>query len=225
MSNKKRKQKQKEYLDSLPSATGEELGIDVGLDFEEAEEQTKKALDTAYQLHKNQTRKGSSIPYIVHIYDVFKYLSSEPNIAEEVILAGILHDTLEDTEYTVKELGEEFGEGVLQLVKFATEPDNKIEISIDEKRRSWKNRKQHTIDICQNGSKEELLVVLADKLANLNSINEDLRVMGNEVWSKFNSSKDEIAWYYKSLGDCFRGRLSGSRMLKLYDGLIAEVFD
>ena len=182
----------------------------------------KKALDSAYQLHKGQTRKGSSLPYIVHLYDVFKYLSSESDITEEVIIAGILHDTLEDTEYNEDELEKEFGKTVLQLVKFATAPENNIEISA---KGTWKIRKQHTVDICQNGSKEELLVELADKLANLNSINEDFKIIGDKIWDRFNASKDEVAWYYKSLWNCFRDTLPETRMFTLYDFLIAEVFE
>ena len=60
------------------------------------------------------------------------------------------------------QLKKEFGDDILSLVKFATEPENKIEISADEKKGSWKKRKQHTVNICQKGSREELLVVLAD---------------------------------------------------------------
>ena len=183
----------------------------------------KKALDLAYQLHKGQTRKGSSLPYIVHLYDVFKYLSSEPDVSEEVIIAGILHDTLEDTEYTEDELEKEFGKEVLELVKFATEPKHIREMA--QKKGTWKTRKQHTIDICQNGSKEQLLVELGDKLANLNSINEDFKIIGDKIWDRFNASKDEVGWYYKSLWDCFRNTLPDTRMFKLYDSLISEVFE
>lgn len=184
----------------------------------------REALNKAYELHENQTRKGSDTPYIVHIFDVFKYLSSEPGLSEKVIIAGILHDTLEDTDYTEDDLQNEFGEKILGLVKFASEPDNKVEISNDDKKASWRSRKQHTIDICQNGTEEEVYIVLADKLANLNSIHEDLQIMGDEVWGRFNAQKNDIGWYYKSLGDCFRTKLPETRMFKLYDGLIQKVF-
>lgn len=60
----------------------------------------QRALITAYDLHQGQERKCSNqAPYFVHILDVAGHLMAEPTATEDVIIAGILHDTLEDTPY------------------------------------------------------------------------------------------------------------------------------
>ena len=61
-----------------------------------------------------------------------------------------MHDTLEDTDYTEEKLKEDFGEEVLFLVKFASEPNNNINKTHEEKINSWRDRKQHTITALQN---------------------------------------------------------------------------
>ena len=68
----------------------------------------EKAIIFAAKAHKNQTRKGTDIPYITHPFAVGMILQ-KAKCSEEVIAAGILHDTLEDTETTFKDLTEVFG--------------------------------------------------------------------------------------------------------------------
>ncbi len=65
----------------------------------------EKAIIFAAKAHRNQTRKGTDIPYITHPFAVGMYLQ-KANCSEEVIAAGILHDTLEDTETTYNDLKE-----------------------------------------------------------------------------------------------------------------------
>nr|WP_316046713.1 HD domain-containing protein [Planococcus glaciei] len=85
--------------------------------------------------HTGQVRKGTSIPYISHPFAVGMMLQ-QAGESEEVIAAGILHDTLEDTATTEEEIRTVFGEQVLLLVKAASEPD---------KSRPWEDRKRHTV--------------------------------------------------------------------------------
>ena len=80
------------------------------------------AMIFAAKAHKNQTRKGTDIPYITHPFAVGMLLQKE-KCSEEVIAAGILHDTLEDTETTFKDLTEAFGVHVANLVLAASEKD------------------------------------------------------------------------------------------------------
>ena len=58
--------------------------------------EVNKALDFAFIAHKEQFRKGTTVPYIAHILDVLKYLLYD-YAPTEVLVAGVLHDTLEDT--------------------------------------------------------------------------------------------------------------------------------
>lgn len=81
-------------------------------------------------------RKGTDIPYISHPCAVGMILQ-KAGCSEEVVIAGILHDTLEDTETTERDLLDRFGPVVLEIVKGCSEPD---------KGASWEERKQHTLD-------------------------------------------------------------------------------
>lgn len=159
----------------------------------------QKALSTAYDLHLGQKRKGSQAPYFVHILDVAGHLMAEPTATEDVIVAGILHDTLEDAPYTANQLEQNFGPEIRQLVEFCTEPAKDNHTSKADKRQTWQQRKQHTIDACQSATHDQLLIVLADKLSNLQSIHDDLIVHGEKLWDHFNANRKEIFWYYSQL--------------------------
>ena len=80
----------------------------------------KRAIIFAAKAHGNQKRKGTDIPYITHPFAVGMLLQKE-KCSEEVIAAGILHDTLEDTETTFEDLTEVFGVHVANLVLAASE--------------------------------------------------------------------------------------------------------
>ncbi len=77
-----------------------------------------KAYDMANTLHSNQKR-ASGQPYIIHPLNV-AYTLSEMNADKETIIAGLLHDTLEDTNITKEEIAENFGVEVANLVDGVT---------------------------------------------------------------------------------------------------------
>ncbi|MFC5540575.1 HD domain-containing protein [Ureibacillus suwonensis] len=148
-----------------------------------------KAIVFAAKVHRNQVRKGTDIPYITHPFAVGMLLQ-RANCSEEVIAAGILHDTLEDTDTTFEELKDEFGLRIAILVQSASEQDKSL---------PWEVRKQHTIEHIKDASLEELQVIVADKLHNLQTIHKDLDVMGDAIWQRFNRGKREQHWYYSSI--------------------------
>lgn len=75
----------------------------------------EKAIEVATEAHRGQKRKGSGIPYIFHPLCVGAILA-ENHCCVDVIVAGILHDTIEDTSLTAKKIGEMFGSEVERLV-------------------------------------------------------------------------------------------------------------
>ncbi|MCM3112475.1 HD domain-containing protein [Lederbergia lenta] len=149
----------------------------------------EKATQFAAIKHEGQYRKATKTPYITHPFAVGMILQQE-GYGEEIIAAGLLHDTMEDTDTTKEELLQEFGEGVLRLVMAATEQDRSL---------SWEERKQATIDGLASKTPEQIAVIVADKIHNLRSIRADLDKYGEEVWSRFNRGKQEQAWYYTSI--------------------------
>ncbi|GAE91090.1 GTP pyrophosphokinase [Gracilibacillus boraciitolerans JCM 21714] len=149
----------------------------------------EKAIIVATKAHQHQKRKGTDIPYITHPFAVGMLLQ-QAKCSEEVIAAGILHDTLEDTEVTYENLVESFGEGVANLVRAASEQDKSL---------PWEERKQHTIDMLESTSIEEVQVIVADKLHNLRSIHHDLDANGDMIWQRFKHGKNAQHWYYASI--------------------------
>ena len=147
-----------------------------------------EAINFAVIKHQNQKRKGTELPYFVHPMEVMQILT-ENGCDEEVIIAGILHDTLEDTNTKPEEIEAKFGKSILDIVLTESE----------DKSKTWRERKQHTIDCLKNDSMETKLVCCADKLSNIKSMYADLQNQGEKLWERFNASKDDIKWYYESI--------------------------
>lgn len=144
--------------------------------------------------HEGQKRKGTDIPYIVHPMEVMQILTAN-RCSEDVIVAGILHDVLEDTDTTEAEILDNFGEGVLGIVMSESE----------DKSRSWQERKQATIDHLHESSVEVKLVCCADKLSNILSMYCDLQQDGDRLWQRFNAPKEDIHWYYSGIVEALKG--------------------
>ena len=138
----------------------------------------QEAIIFATLKHQNQKRKGTEIPYIVHPMEVMQLLSAE-DLPEEIIIAGILHDTLEDTDTKPKEIEQKFGKAVLDIVLTESE----------DKSKNWRERKQHTIDCLQKDSMATKLVCCADRLSNIKSMYADLQSIGEKLWQRFNAPK------------------------------------
>lgn len=146
------------------------------------------AIIFAAKAHEGQVRKGTSMPYIVHPMEVMKILTDN-KCDETVIIAGLLHDTLEDTSTKPEDIAKNFGQEVLDLVKSESE----------DKTKSWQERKQTTIDNLADASTEVQLICCADKLSNIISIYTDKMAIGDKVFDRFNATKDQIKWYYQKI--------------------------
>ena len=162
--------------------------------------------------HVAQYRKGSDIPYIAHLMEVMQILI-ENNCEKNVIIAGILHDTIEDTGAAPDEIRSLFGENVLSIVQSETE----------DKTKTWQKRKQATIDHLPSASKEAKLVCCADKLSNMRSIYADLEDIGEKAWERFNADKKSIQWYYENILKAI-SEISDSDMYKDLSEIIEDVF-
>lgn len=184
------------------------------------------ALSIAWEAHKNQTRKGTDIPYIVHPIEVAMILIDN-GANDELISAGLLHDTLEDTDIRLSEIREKFGENVARLVLGASEPDK---IELDEKltneqeKKSWKKRKKHTIKYLVQAPKDVKLVTCADKLSNIRCMMRDYKEIGNEFWNRFNGCCGDQKWYYVSIVKSLKG-ISEYNMYKELEATVNELFN
>lgn len=140
-----------------------------------------KAVDFAAKKHRNQRRKNpDKDPYINHPIDVMNRLRIAGISNPEVLVAAVLHDTIEDTDTTYSELIELFGGNIADFV---------LEVS-DNKDLSKKDRKLGQIEHAKHLSKEATLVKMADKLSNLTDLTNrkpegwsDERVRGYFIWA------------------------------------------
>jgi (p)ppGpp synthase/HD superfamily hydrolase len=159
-----------------------------------------QALVFAAEHHQHQFRKGSRIPYMSHLLNVCRILA-EKNCSDELLAAALLHDVVEDTEVTIEDVEQIFGDVVADIVRGATELD-KLEKKSIEKESSWQERKEYTINFLKHDATlDQLLVSCADKLDNLRSIAHDHKRVGETVWLRFNASKDKQQWYYSSIAE------------------------
>lgn len=175
----------------------------------------ERALRVALDAHAGQARKGvGAVPYIVHPVHVALVLSRW-GYADEVVQAGVLHDVVEDCEaWTLQRVGEEFGGEVRDLVDALTE----------DKSRTWKERKQQAIDDVPSMSESAAAIKAADKLHNLASLVEDLRVTRDpeEVWSTFRGGRDRTIEYSGRLVEALAVRLGDPAASALRD-VMAEL--
>ena len=158
-----------------------------------------KAIEFAAQAHHGHYRKGSRIPYLVHPLAVAQCLLQH-DCSEQLAVAAVLHDTVEDTPVTLDQIHAEFGGEIAHLVKAVSEPD---------KSDTWENRKQHTLETLRTAPTEVLLLTCADKLDNLRSIRQDLEREGDSVWSRFNRPREQQAWYHRKLAGVLVRLLDG----------------
>lgn len=174
----------------------------------------QKAINFAAKAHQSQYRKATDIPYITHPFAVGMLLQ-EAKCTEAVIAAGILHDTIEDTPATYEELTEYFGVQIANLVRAASEQDKSL---------PWGQRKQHTIDMLKDATLEEIQVITADKLHNLTTIKDDLEIIGDKVWERFNHGKLHQHWYYASIVKELSPRKKEFKLIGELEKEVLEVF-
>jgi len=162
-----------------------------------------KALAFSAEKHTKQRRKDvDKTPYINHPISLANILAQRWVIDENVLCGAILHDTIEDTETTVAELQEHFGEKITSIVLEVTD-DKSLEKSV---------RKQKQIEHAASISHEAKLVKLADKIANIRDIINSPPV----DWS-MERKKEYFAWA-KDVVENLRGVHQG--LEKDFDELI-----
>lgn len=164
----------------------------------------EQAIRAAAVLHKDQLRKGSMpFPYITHLvataFTLLDYTTDE-----DVIVAALLHDTLEDTDYTLEELQEDFGGRVSEIVATLTEPQSTAEVKY-----TWKEKKLHYVKQLKRGPTEALLIAAADKIHNFRTIVEDYYDAPDRFVKDFGANFDERLEAYRAIANVINSRLEG----------------
>lgn len=149
--------------------------------------------------HDRQVRKGTKLPYLTHPANVAVILTRYGQ-DEETIIAGILHDVVEDCvrdgytwDMLTQRIGEKFGTSVLETVLWVTyrkQDDNGVDLSSAEKKEDYLRRLGAANDRAR-------WVCAADKLHNASSIVSDLKrtLDPAAIWGRFGAAAATPKWY------------------------------
>jgi (p)ppGpp synthase/HD superfamily hydrolase len=175
----------------------------------------QKALNIAAVQHKDQTRKVFNYPYITHLVSV-AWILSEWTDDEDVLVAGLLHDVLEDTEgYGYDNIAADFGTKVASIV---------AEVS-EDKVLAWRERKEAYLAVIEKGSDEAVLVCAADKIHNIESLLEVCRLGDAAAWRELKiDTPDKAIWFYGRSLEIIEHRLGAhpavERLRAIYESLL-----
>jgi (p)ppGpp synthase/HD superfamily hydrolase len=150
----------------------------------------ENAMRWAAKRHQGQLRRGAGTPYFEHLAAVALILD-RGGFDEDIVIAGVLHDIVEDTAATLHDVASRFGPSVAEIVMHCSE--NKIDS--EGKKRPWLDRKRDHLVALAGAPPSARAVILADKLHNLISIELDLHE-GRDIWSEFHAEPPLILWYY-----------------------------
>lgn len=178
-----------------------------------------KALEFAKEAHKGVTRKSSDTPYINHPIEVAEIVEAMTD-NEDVVIAALLHDVIEDTNYSAEDISNIFGANVAQLVCEESENKRKDQLASS----TWKLRKLETIEHLKIATINVKIIALADKLSNLRSMYTDYQRLGDSLWAYFNQKdKKEHEWYHREIANSVR-ELANTVQWKEYIELCDKVF-
>ena len=153
----------------------------------------EQAFVLAADLHREQERKGSGVPYLSHLLAVSAAVIEHGGDEDEAI-AALLHDAVEDQggPETRERIRQRFGDRVIEIVDGCTDTD-------EVPKPPWRERKEAFIESLPEASESVHLVVAADKLHNSRATLSDYRRIGNDVWALFQGRRDGTLWYYRSI--------------------------
>ncbi|MCF6508703.1 HD domain-containing protein [Blastococcus sp. MG754426] len=172
-------------------------------------ERFDEALLYASRHHREQLRKGSRVPYMTHLMSV-SALVLEHGGTEDQAIAALLHDAVEDAPAgqggaVLAEIRSRFGGAVADIVRACSDG-----LHADGNRSgTWAARKRPYVAGLGAKPLDALLVTAADKTHNGLCIAADVRRYGQDFWTTFNASRDELLWYYTSVRDVVANRLPG----------------
>jgi (p)ppGpp synthase/HD superfamily hydrolase len=187
------------------------------------------ALSYAAAAHRLQHRKGSSVPYISHLLGVAAIvLDAEGDETEAT--AAVLHDVVEDQPLPegggrgrLDDVKSKFGNNVAAIVEALSDW---VSADITEKKEnsSYIDRKTAYHEHLRfETDKSVLLVSAADKLHNARAMESDFDKIGDQLWKRFNGTREQILWNYYELIAIYYAAVEDSRRAMIVDLLAGTV--
>ena len=161
------------------------------------------AVRYAAEVHADQPRKGTSVPYVAHLLGV-SALVLEAGGDEELAIAGLLHDAAEDHggEGRLADIRSRFGPRVAAIVRACSDSL----AAEGEAKEGWEARKREHLVRLAVAPDDVLLVWAADKVHNGRAIVTDLESSGPSAMTRFHAAPDRVLWYYRANLDLLAGR-------------------
>jgi (p)ppGpp synthase/HD superfamily hydrolase len=191
----------------------------------------EEALILAATVHQDQKRKKTQIPYITHPVQVARVLERH-DWPEPVVLAGLLHDVLEDLEpedaaqrdrlravvprlRDVSENSAGFGAAIARYIEdaFGRETLRLVEAVTERKadqagtKRPWLERKLERLDVLRQADRNVAALKAADLLHNATAITRDIDLEGPIVLRRFNATAEQTLWHYRTASAIVSERL------------------
>jgi (p)ppGpp synthase/HD superfamily hydrolase len=180
------------------------------------------ALTMAATRHEGQRRKGGEIPYLTHLVHVGRIL--EP-YGEDAVIAGLLHDVLEDTcdgPEEVRELARTIEASFGRAVREAVESVSEKKVDEDGTKIRWRPRKElYIAHLLEGASELALFVSAADKIHNVATLVLELDEKGPAVWERFRGSPEDSLWFFKAVHAAIASRLGDQHALVV--GLATQI--
>lgn len=175
----------------------------------------ERAIRTATSAHREQKRKGSNLPYISHPFTVM-CLAAGVCDDENILIACLFHDILEDVpeKYTRDQMEAEFGRDVVNLV---------LSVTKNSQLTNWEERSKAYLRQIREGDMATLVISACDKIHNLMSILDDYDTLGEDLWNKFNSTKQQQIWFYTSFLNILKDKLPNSSLTQTYTQLLEKL--
>lgn len=162
----------------------------------------EQAIRAATILHEDQLRQGSvPFPYVSHLFAVMLIVQDYTS-DEDTLVAALLHDTLEDTDYTLEELKNDFGGPIAEIVLSLTEPKMK-----GEEKLSWMERKKAYAKQLRSASDKALIIAAADKSHNFRCVVEEYSEDIERYLQDFGSNIDSRIEAYQNISNSINSKL------------------
>jgi len=181
-----------------------------------ASDRLSAARSFAAVAHTGQGRKGTRFPYMVHPLEVARIVARYYPGQEDLIIAALLHDTLEDTAATAPEIAILFGAPVAALVLGVTAARGT----------SWRDTRTITLAKLASASPDVVRLKAADGLSNVRSLRRDIAKAGAAAtYRKFKSSGPaDMAWYHSGICEIATRRLGDEPLVVEYRAVIKQLW-
>lgn len=174
----------------------------------------KKAHDFVKERHKGQKRKFTDIDYLSHLEDTVRVLAEEDDsVVTDDLIAGLLHDVVEDTPTTLKEIGQEFGKVVMDLVG---------EVTTDKEKQNAKGKAIYLTEKINNMSERAFTIKLCDRLTNVVGL-DDTRIPPDFIKKYAKETTYIIKHIDREINEVQQRLLNRVKAMLLYLELIYEV--